>query len=90
LFQQISEGVFATYCVDGRNVDYGRTRNACAKSAGTIAWSNSATADAQICLGIFELKDTSGTVTHWEYFGSFVVITQARVEYSDMTVVGIL
>jgi hypothetical protein len=61
--------VFATYCVDGRNVDYGRTRNACAKSAGTIAWSNSATADAQICLGIFELKDTSGTVTHWIFCG---------------------
>jgi hypothetical protein len=69
LFQQISEGVFATYCVDGRNVDYGRTRNACAKSEGVTEWSNSATADALTCLGIFELYDPDGNRVFWIFCG---------------------
>lgn len=56
LFQQLGPNIFATHCVEGRNVDYTRTRNACAKSKGKSVWSSTAAADLE-CLGIFELYD---------------------------------
>jgi hypothetical protein len=69
LFKQVGENIFQTYCVEGLNVDYSRSRGSAAKSEGRLLWSNSATADAQTCLGMFELVDLSGTTTHWIFCG---------------------
>ena len=68
LFQQVGQNIYATHCVEGRNVDYTRTRNACAKSKGKSAWSNSAAADLE-CLGIFELYDGTNRVL-WAFFAT--------------------
>lgn len=68
LFQEISPGVYATYCVEGRNVDYTRTRNACAKSVGKTDWSNSAAATLEN-LGLFELYDGSNR-TIWAFYAT--------------------
>jgi hypothetical protein len=64
LFQMVGDYTALTHCVDGRNVDYGRTRNACAKSVGTAEWSNSAIGSPTNCLGIFELYDGTNR-TYW-------------------------
>ena len=64
LFEYIGDNMALTYCVDGRNVDYGRTRNACAKSVGVSEWSNTAVSSPSYCLGIFELYDGTNRV-YW-------------------------
>lgn len=64
LFQMISQNTAAVHCVEGRNIDFGRTQNACAKSVGQAIWSNSATASTTTCLGIFYLDDGTN-VTYW-------------------------
>jgi hypothetical protein len=69
LFQPAGEGRALTHCVEGRNIDFGRTRNACAKSAGVSAWSNSAVSTPTNCLGIFELYDGSNRVVWMAYDG---------------------
>jgi hypothetical protein len=80
LFKPIAENVFATHCVEGRNVDYNRTRNACAKAKGRSDWSNSAAANLE-CLGIFELYDgTSRTL--WAFFAT-EASSQGRVYRYD-------
>jgi len=62
LLNFIGEGAAQAHCVDGRNIDFGRTRNACSKSEGRAKWSNTATASKSNCLGIFELYDGSNRV----------------------------
>ena len=57
LFKGIAEGVFLTHDVGGVNFDLNRKRNTCTKAKGRVVWSNSATAQATKCLGLFELFD---------------------------------
>jgi len=59
LFKFISDTVALVYCVDGLNVDFASVLNACSKSKGRAAWSNTATAQATKCLGLFEFYDGS-------------------------------
>ena len=62
LFQMVGERRAATYCVEGRNVDFGRTRNSCSKADGVAEWSNTAVGTPTNCQGIFELFDGSNRV----------------------------
>jgi hypothetical protein len=62
LFQMVNQNTAAVHCVDGRNIDFGRTQNACAKSVGQAIWSNSATASTTACLGIFYLDDGTNMI----------------------------
>jgi hypothetical protein len=66
LFKMIGEGVALTHDVGGINFDTTRKNNACTKSYGTVEWSNSATAQATKCLGLFMLYD--GTNRDHIYF----------------------
>ena len=68
LFKPVGEGVAATYCVDGINFSMTRNLNATTKGYGKTAWSNSATADALRCLGMFELYDGTNR-TFWAMMG---------------------
>lgn len=68
LFRELGPNIYAVHCVDGRNVDYSRTRNACSKSMGVSTWSNSATATTGYCLGIYELYDNANR-TYWIFYG---------------------
>jgi hypothetical protein len=69
LFQQAGDRRALTHCVEGRNIDFGRTRNACAKSQGVAEWSNTAIGTPTNCLGIFELYDGSNRVVWIAYDG---------------------
>lgn len=64
LLKPVGEGIAATYCVDGINFSVTRNLNATTKGYGKTKWSNSATADALYCLGLFELYD-AGQRTFW-------------------------
>lgn len=64
LFKPVGEGIAATYCVDGSNFNMTRNPNATTKSYGKLKWSNTASATATNCLGLFELYD-SGNRTFW-------------------------
>jgi hypothetical protein len=66
MFKPVAEGVVLTHDAGGVNFDLNRKRNACTKSEGYIEWSNSATAQATKCLGLFELYD--GTDRDHIYF----------------------
>ena len=72
LFQFLTADRARTHCVDGRNVSYNRTRNSCAKSAGSAIWSdtNSPAPSVTNCLGIFELYDGSNRVKWIVYDGN--------------------
>jgi len=61
LLEMVGNNVAIAHCVDGMNIDFQRKRNACSKSRGKTAWSNSAAAGAAKCLGTFYLKDGSNT-----------------------------
>jgi hypothetical protein len=64
LFKPLGEGIAATYCVDGINFSMTRNLNSTSKSMGFSQWSNTATADALNCLGLFELYD-AGNRSFW-------------------------
>lgn len=66
MYKPIGENAAFTHCVDGRNFDTIRKRNACNKTTGKAQWSNSATATTQSCLGLFELS-ASGNKTVWSF-----------------------
>lgn len=58
LFVPIGDAEAATYCVGpSANFDIYRNPEACTKAYGFIQWSNTATAQATKCLGLFELYD---------------------------------
>jgi hypothetical protein len=88
LFKPVMDGVFATHDVGGLNFDLRRLRNACTKSYGYAEWSNSATAQATKCLGLFELYD--GTNRDYCFFdnGKFYVYDSAN-DPQDLTAAGI-
>ena len=69
LFKWLGEGVAQSHCVDGRNIDFARTRNACSKSEGLGNWSNDAVATPSYCQGIFELYDGTNRVIWMVYDG---------------------
>lgn len=64
----VGDNVVKSHCVDGRNVDFSRVNQSCSKSFGRSKWSNTATADATQCLGIFELYDGTNRVV-WTFMG---------------------
>jgi len=64
LFKFINDDSALVYCVDGMNVDFASVQNACSKSKGKAAWSNSANGTATKCLGLFEFYDGSNR-DHW-------------------------
>jgi hypothetical protein len=68
LFKTVAENVAATYCVDGINFSMTRNMNATTKGYGKIKWSNTASATAQNCLGLFELYD-AGNRSFWMMAG---------------------
>ncbi len=55
LFKMAGNNVALTHDTGGQNVSYTRKRNACTKDYGYAEWSNTATAQATKCLGLFEL-----------------------------------
>jgi len=59
LFKFIGDRVALTHDTGGINFDTSRKRGACSKSYGYTQWSNSATAAATKCQGLFELFDGS-------------------------------
>lgn len=59
LFRFSGNNVALTHDTGGQNVSYVRKRNACTKALGYIQGSNSATAQATKCLGLFELVSGS-------------------------------
>lgn len=61
LFVQQPDNTFACYCVDGKNFDLNRRRNASVKSFDYQKWSNTANAQAIMCTGLFELRGSSAT-----------------------------
>lgn len=61
LLTRVSDTMALCHCVDMQNIDFQRTRNACAKSAGNLVWSNSANAQHTKCMALFELAGISTT-----------------------------
>lgn len=57
LFKSVGENIALTHDVGGLNFSLSRKRNACSKAHGHAVWSNSATAQATKCTGLFELYD---------------------------------
>lgn len=68
LFTPIGEGIAATHCVDGVNFSMTRNMNATTKGYGKTKWSNTATATATYCIGMFELYD-AGNRSFWVMMG---------------------
>jgi hypothetical protein len=68
----------ACHCVDMANVDMIRVKNASNKSTGRSAYSSGATAQHTKCLGLFELKGSSGTDhLYWDN-GKFYYVASDR------------
>lgn len=66
LIKPVAEGMAMTHDVGGVNFSLVRKKNTCTKSFGSTQWSNSATAQATKCMGLFELYD--GTNRNHIYF----------------------
>lgn len=88
LFQFIGDTVALTHDVGGINFDLQRKRNACTKSEGKVQWSNSATAQATRCLGLFELYDGSNYDHIFFDNGKFYVY-DSSLDPSDKTATGV-
>ena len=78
LLKMIGENSAQTYCVDGRNIDFARTRNSCSKSVGRGLWSNGTVVTPSYCLGIFELYDGTNRVVWMVYDGNVYRYDSAR------------
>ena len=57
MFVATDDGGVLTHDAGGLNFDTQKKRNACSKSDGYAEWSNSATAQKTLCMGLFELYD---------------------------------
>ena len=69
LLQPLGENVAASHCVEGSDfIRVTAEKGSTTKAAGKTLWSNTATASAQTCLGMFELNDGSAR-THWMFMG---------------------
>ncbi len=69
LLQPVGQNAVRAHCVDGRNIDFTRTRNCCSKSEGRAQWSNTAIGTPTNCNGIFELYDGTNRVVWIAYDG---------------------
>jgi len=78
LFVSVGDSAAMTHCVDCRNIDFTRIRNACSKSEGRAEWSNSAVGTPSYCLGIFELYDGTNRVVWMAYDGDMYRFDSAR------------
>ena len=79
LLKMIGQNSAQTYCVEGRNIDFSRTRNSCSKSEGKGLWSASAIGTPSYCQGIFELYDGTNRVIWIVYDGNVYRYNSSRV-----------
>jgi len=87
LFKESGGGI-ATHDVGGQNFSLSRKRGACTKSQGFTVWSNTATATATNCQGLFRLDDgTNEDFCYWDK-GKFYVFN-ATYDPVDVTGVGL-